>query len=195
MLTLSLVLLGTSGCLMDRSPPPPPFRTAEYGAGLETHNPGRLVQLHQDGDEDAEMLGRLRVSAKSMRLQDAHAVPLGSIRLGSEGYHFRARDGQHVCTLTPHAHKVRCGDRTWVATPRNKEITLTDKDHGDTRIPLNAEVPRIESGGRAWSGHANTLIYHAYTQAVGDRDAFAAYTLLAWSLRSQDNDRTRQGEH
>lgn len=180
---------------MDRTPPPPPFRTAEYGAGFETSNPGRLVELRKNAEEDAETLGRLRVSAHSMRLQKADAVPIGSIRLGSEGYQFRARDGHEVCRLAPHAHKVQCGEKTWTATPRTQQITLTDQDHNDLHLAWNDDAPRIETAGKAWSKHATTLIYHAYAQAVDDRDAFAAYTLLAWSLRSQDHDQTRQGEH
>lgn len=178
---------------MDRSPPPPPFRVAEYGPGFEPSTPGRLVTLAYEENGEERAVGRLRVSAHSLRLQRLDAVPLGSVRPVNEGYAFRTRDGHVLCSLNPSAHKVTCDDRLqWVATPYKDRIIVTDGDGHDRTIELETHRTRIESAGKAWTPHATTLIYHAYAQRAGDIDQFAAYTLLAWSLRSWDDNAIRE---
>lgn len=135
----------------------------------------------------------MRVSAHSMRLQRTDAVPLGSIRPTAEGYAFRARDGHVLCTLADDAHHVRCeSGLQWTATPDNGRITITDSDDHDQTLSLDTHRTHIVSAGKAWSPHATTLIYQAYAQRAGDIDAFAAYTLLAWSLRSWDDNAIRE---
>lgn len=192
---LLAVLMLTTGCMLDRTPPPPPFRVAEYGAGLEISNPGRLVRIHAQ-DDDQALQGRLRVSAHSMRLQSANAIPRGSIRPTPQGFSFRTRDGHVLCTLSQEAHRVECDDHeTWVALPDDQRLLIS---HGHTPahvLELSEENLSIETAGKKWSPYATTLIYHAYAQPVDDIRTFAAYTLLAWSLRWQDDDHNREGEH
>lgn len=180
---------------MDRSPPPPPFRVAEYGPGFETSSPGRLIQLSIDENGEQTAVGRVRVSAHSMRLQRLDSVPLGSIRPTAEGYAFRTRDGHTLCTLAENAHKVTCeSGLQWTATPYKDRITLADGEGHEQTLALDTHRTRIESAGKAWAPHATTLIYHAYAQRAGDIDHFAAYTLLAWSLRSWDDNALREEE-
>lgn len=181
---------------MDRTPPPPPFRIHEYGPGLEVSNPGKLVRVIDTSGDDQETIGRLRVSARSMRLQTPLARPKGSVRITSSGYSFKGRDGRSICTLSHQGHKVRCNDDVvWVATPRETQVTITDAQNHTEHIPLAPTPLKIETAGKSWSPHATALIYHAYAQPDGDIHTFAAYTLLAWSLRWQDEDHIRKGEH
>lgn len=178
---------------MDRSPPPPPFRVAEFGPGFETSSQGRLLTLSTEENGEARDVGRVRVSAHSMRLQRTDAIPLGSVRPTAEGYAFRARDGHVLCTLADGAHKVTCeSGLQWVATAYKDRIIVTDSENHDQTLALNTHRTRIVSAGKAWSPHATTLIYQAYAQRAGDIDAFAAYTLLAWSLRSWDDNAIRE---
>lgn len=181
---------------MDRTPPPPPFRIQEYGPGLEISNPGRLVRIVRKDDPESALLGRLRVSAHSMRLQTDHATPKGSVRPTPKGFSFRGRDGRELCALSAQGHTVRCeNDETWIATPRTHEVTLTNAQNDTRHIELSETGLTIETAGKPWSPHATALIYQAYAQPDGDIHTFAAYTLLAWSLRWQDNDLIRKGEH
>lgn len=192
---LLAVLMLTTGCMRERTPPPPPFRVAEYGAGLETSNPGRLVRIYADNQNEA-LQGRLRVSSHSMRLQSAQAIPRGSIRITPQGFSFRKRDGRVLCTLTQGSHRVECDDhQTWIAKPSGTTLQVSHGQEPAHILKLPDHPIEIETAGKSWSPYATSLIYHAYAQPVDDIRTFAAYTLLAWSLRWQDDDHNREGEH
>lgn len=179
-----LLSLLASACLRGIEPPPPPFRIAPYGPGLEISRNGTLVTLE---DDQGEALGRLRVASHSLRTQQTNATPIGRIRVTADGWAFTNRAGSDVCTLSNQSLQANCvDDLHWTARPTTLGIEIVDANGGVDHVPLRDEPVSIRSAGQLWSPHAYALIHRAFDPQFEDQVAFAAYSLLSWGLRTVD---------
>lgn len=178
--TASLALIG---CLAPE-PPPPPFRIAPYGPGLDIARNGALVTLQEHG----ETIGRVRVAAHSLRVQTAEATPIGRVRIAGDGWTFVRRDGSSRCYAPDHAHGddaiALCDDvGAWTAAPTATSVTVRTPTGAITRLPLREDLAPIRSGGREWTPAARALLQHAFEQTDDDSDDVAALILLSWLLK------------
>lgn len=184
-LSAGLLLALTSACLMPREPPPPPFRVAPYGAGLEMSLSGKLVTLT---DEHGEHQGRLRVASHSLRAQQADAVPIGRIRFGKENWIFSNRAGTDVCH-TPRDNelpnfRIDCVDELkWQVTADGQGVEMRGPNERLDHIPLRSDTDDIRSGGQPWSPQSVALMHRAFDAEFDGQIDFAAYVLAAWTLR------------
>lgn len=196
---LALCLFAT-GCLMDSTPPPPPFRIATYGPGLDIESKGKLFPIV---DKDGNAQGRVRATRQSMYLQWPNAQGIGSIRLTQHGHAFLTPAGQELCTNQASSYEVQCANTSWTAGPKDKGVRITQMIDGEKKTSLvEANDPNtilaITVGGRSWSPEATVLLQEAYTKLIHNTDdihEFAAYALLAWSLRDHDSDLTGKRTH
>lgn len=124
-----LLALAAVGC-MPAEPPPPPFRTAPTGPGLETDLPGYLVTLEAGG----EALLRGRSSRLGFRLQDASAVPIERVRLRSEGWTIQGRAGEVVC------------NSFYVEEHGTSQLTLVCEDGDNWLLRQSGDAIRIDRG-------------------------------------------------
>lgn len=145
-----LLALAAVGC-MPTEPPPPPFRTAPTGPGLETDLPGYLLTMEAEG----EALLRGRSSRLGFRLQDASAVPIERVRLRSEGWTIQGRAGAVVCNsfyVEEHGTvqlTLVCEDGdNWLLRQSEETIRV---DRGDQRVALitlaDGDVSRVTFEG------------------------------------------------
>lgn len=206
--TAVLLVAFTSGCLMPRKPPPPPFRVEPYGAGFEPGSNGKLVTV---SDDEGASIGRMRVSRNSLRVQTAEAVPIGRVRArasgedGVERWEYIGRDGSLRCVREslpvqePHnIFAIRCGeDALWNVRLTHVGVNVRDmqNQHADAAVesvPVADEGAALEASGVQWSSHSLGLLRYAFATHQDDEPAlFGALTLAAWELRAwQPDDRT-----
>ena len=197
--TAVLLVAFTSGCLMPRKPPPPPFRVEPYGAGFERGSNGKLVTV---ADDEGTTIGRMRVTRHSLRMQSTEAVPMGRVRVhASEDeatgqWEYIGRDASLRCVREAlptqagqEAFTIQCGeDGEWVFLLSNAGVHI----HGDETpewLPTADAAASLEIDRIQWSSHSLGLIRHAFTtHDAGAPARFAALTLAAWELREWQAD-------
>lgn len=165
-------------------PPPPPFRIAAYGAGLDVARHGAVVTLHDDG----AAIGRVRVASHSLRAQRPDATPIGRVRVTSDGWAFIRRDGSSRCYAPDHAHGddavAVCEDvGLWTAVPYASHVTVRTPSGVLTRLSLHDDLVVIHAAGHAWTPAARALLHHAFAQPDETSDDVAALILLSWLLK------------
>lgn len=207
-ITALLLVAFTSGCLMPRKPPPPPFRVEPYGAGFERGTNGKLVTV---ADDEGTTIGRMRVTRNSLRMQSAEAVPMGRVRVHASddaqvgSWEFIGRDAALRCVRedastedAPNAFAIRCDeDQRWDIrlTQAGVHIQATAESAAEgapTHIPAADEHASLEANGIQWSQHSLGVLRHAFDEGEAHAPAyFGVLTLAAWELREwQPNDAT-----
>lgn len=95
LIVVAATALAMGGCTeiaRSSSPPVPPFRVAPHGPGIDPDRGGVAVDVRSDEDR----IARYRLGASSVRVYDGDAVPIGRVRMVSDGYDVVLRDGVSV---------------------------------------------------------------------------------------------------
>lgn len=181
---LALLATACDGALTD--PRVPPFRERPYGPGLELGSSGRKHEFWSR----SELLGKVRVSERGIRVYDGDALRIGRLAVASDGWTLSRADGSTLCTVVDdaEAHRFQC-DWGTLAIHGTPDRVVIDVDGEEWVRIVAGEGYRTEAPGDPeaygrWSdGAALAIQTHPDAWSHTDiRPALDPRIALAWSM-------------
>ncbi len=145
-IAVALIIAATVVGCADTRGTVPPFRERTYGPGLETHTPGRKLELVT---HDGTVLARWRVSMAGVRIYAPDARRIGRVGPALVGWSLTRADGRQICALesTDTGFSADCTELVdFAGTATDSGWTITRDGAEWLRIDLNDDRATIFLG-------------------------------------------------